>query len=253
MPTPTRLLRRMLLGLGLGLPLAAAAQQLTVSAAASLTDAFKEIGQRFEAGTPGTTVRLNLAASGVLIQQITQGAPVDVLASADQETMNRGVDRKLIDPQTRRDFTANTLVLIVPAQDGPAVAKVGDLGQPTVRRIAIGKPASVPAGRYTKQALESAGAWTALEPKFVYADSVRQVLDYVARGEAEAGFVYRSDAATMAGKVKVVQTVEGHAPVTYPIAVVSESRQKALARDFIAFVGGAPGQAILAKFGFAQP
>jgi molybdate transport system substrate-binding protein len=133
------------------------------------------------------------------------------------------------------------------------VGTLADLGQPSVKRIAIGKLASVPVGRYTKQALERAGTWTSLEPKFVYADSVRQVLDYVARGEAEAGFVYRTDASIMADKVKVVQTVEGHAPVRYPVAVVSESRRKALARDFIAYLSGAEGQAILARFGFAQP
>ena len=95
----------------LALPLSATAQQLTVSAAASLTDAFKEIGQRFEATKPGARVRFNFAASGVLIQQIVQGAPVDVLASADQETMDRGVQQGMIDADTRRDFAANTLVV----------------------------------------------------------------------------------------------------------------------------------------------
>jgi len=249
----SRLLGRSLLVGGLAMPLLACAQQLTVSAAASLTDAFKEIGPRFEAGKPGATVRFNFAASGVLIQQITQGAPVDVFASADQETMGRGVEQKLVDADTRRDFAANTLVLVVPAQEAPPVSKLADLGQPAVKRIAVGKHASVPVGRYTKQALESAGMWATLEPKLVYADSVRQVLDYVARGEAEAGFVYRTDAAVMADKVKVVQAVEGHAPVRYPVAVVSESRQKALARDFVAFLSGTEGQAILARFGFAKP
>lgn len=248
-----RFMRRSLLVVaGLALPTLALAQALTVSAAASLTDAFKEIGQRFEAGRPGVTVRFNFAASGVLIQQITQGAPVDVLASADQETMQRGIDQKLLDADTRRDFAANVLVLVVPASGAPPVNKLGDLGQPAVKRIAIGKPVTVPAGRYAKQALETAGRRAALEPKFVYADSVRQVLDYVARGEAEAGFVYRTDAAIMANQVKIVQTVEGP-PVRYPVAVVSDSRQKALARDFVAFVSGAQGQAILARFGFARP
>lgn len=255
--TAFNLLRRSLwvglLGASLALPLAAAAQQLTVSAAASLSDAFKEIGPKFEATRPGSTLRLNFAASGVLIQQISQGAPVDVFASADPETMQRGIDQKLIDADTRRDFAANTLVLIVPAQQGTAVAKLADLAQPAARRIAIGKPASVPVGRYTRQALETAGHWAAVEPKLVYADSVRQVLDYVARGEVEAGFVYRTDAALMPGKVKIVQTVEGHAPVRYPAAVVADSKQKALARDFVAYLNGAEGQAMLARFGFARP
>ena len=240
----------------LGLPLLASAQQLTISAAASLTDAFKDIGPRFEATRPGVKLRFNFAASGVLIQQIVQGAPVDVLASADAETMNRGVEQKVIDAETRRDFAANTLVLVVPALDGApraVVTGMADLTGPAFKRIAIGKPASVPVGRYTQQALETAGLWAPLQPKLVQADSVRQVLDYVARGEAEAGFVYRTDATLLAGKVSVVQTVQGHAPVRYPVAVVSDSRQKTLARDFAAFLLGAEAQAILARYGFGKP
>lgn len=252
------ILRRALLAAAFALPLAAlppaaGAQQLTVSAAASLTDAFKAIGQRFEADRPGVTVRFNFAASGVLIQQIAQGAPVDVFASADQATMTRGVEQKVIDGATRRDFAANTLVLIVPAQSAPPVAQLADLTGPQVKRIAVGKPATVPVGRYTQQALEAAGLWATLEPRFVQADSVRQVLDYVARGEAEAGFVYRTDAALMADKVKIVQTVEGHQPVRYPVAVVADSRHKALAADFVEFLYSAEAQGILAKFGFGKP
>ena len=98
---------RVVLGAALALPFASLAQQLTVSAAASLTDAFKEIGPRFEATRPGATVRFNVAATGVLLQQIAQGAPVDVFVSADQETMNRGIEGKLFDADTRRDFAAN--------------------------------------------------------------------------------------------------------------------------------------------------
>jgi molybdate transport system substrate-binding protein len=243
----------LLLLAALAFPLAAAAQQLTVSAAASLTDAFKQIGQRFEAMKPGVTVRFNFAASGVLIQQIIQGAPVDVFASADQETMDRGVQQKMIDADSRRDFAANTLVLVLPAQGTPPVSKLADLATPAVKRIAVGKTATVPVGRYTQQALEHAGLWSALQPKFVQADTVRQVLDYVARGEVDAGFVYRSDAAIMADKVKIVQTVEGHTPVRYPVAVVAESRLKALARDFTAFLVAPEAQAILARFGLAKP
>jgi len=246
-------LRRVLSAALLALPLAAAAQQLTVSAAASLTEAFKEIGHKFEASRPGVKARFNFAASGVLIQQIAQGAPVDVFASADQETMNRGVEQTLIDVDTRRDFAANTVVLITPAQGGPALTSLADLNTPSVRRIAIGKTATVPVGRYTRQALEAAKLWTVLEPKFVQADSVRQVLDYVSRGEVEAGFVYRTDAAIVADKVKVVLTAEGHAPVRYPVAVVADSRQKALAKEFAAFLFTPAAQDVLARFGFGKP
>jgi molybdate transport system substrate-binding protein len=230
-----------------------AAQQITVSAAASLSDAMREIGARFETGKPGATVRFNFASSGVLIQQILQGAPVDVFVAADQETMARGIEQKVLEAASKREFASNTLVMIAPAQGAPALAALADRGRPEVRRIAVGKPTTVPAGRYAKQALESAGQWAAAEPKFVFADNVRQVLDYVARGEVEAGFVYRTDAELMKDKVRVVLTVGGHSPISYPAAVVSDSRQPALAREFHRFLFGAEAQAILARFGFGKP
>ncbi|WP_447777464.1 molybdate ABC transporter substrate-binding protein [Variovorax boronicumulans] len=248
-----RSLRLLSVALALALPLAAAAQQITVSAAASLTDAFKEIGPKFEAAKAGSTVRFNFAASGVLLQQIAQGAPVDVFASADQETMNRGNDQKLIDTATRKDFVTNSLVLVEPAQGAAGLKSLQDLSGARVKRIAVGKTATVPVGRYTRQVLDNAKLWTALEPKFVQADSVRQVLDYVSRGEVEAGFVYRTDAAVAGDKVKVAFTPTGHTPVTYPIAVVAESRQKALAGDFIAFLSTPAAQEVLTRYGFGKP
>jgi molybdate transport system substrate-binding protein len=235
------------------LPLAASAQQITVSAAASLTNAFKEIGPVFEKANPGATVRYNFAASGALLQQISQGAPVDVFASADQATMDRGATQSLFDPASRVDFATNSVVLIEPAQQGPGLKVLADLAKPAVKRIAVGKVASVPAGRYTKEVLDGAGLWASLAPKFVQADSVRQVLDYVGRGEVEAGFVYRTDAAIMPDKVKIVLTATGHTPVSYPVAVVKDSQQKALAGKFVAFLATPPARAILARFGFGAP
>jgi len=249
---PSLLLSR-LLSILLALPLLASAQQITVSTAASLTDAFKELGPKFEASQPGATVRFNFAASGVLLQQISQGAPVDVFVSADQDTMDRGAAQKLIDTDTRKDFVSNSLVLIEPGKDGLGLKSLQDLGSANVRKIAIGKVATVPAGRYTKQVLDSAHLWTALEPKFVQADNVRQVLDYVSRGEAEAGFVYRTDAALLGDKVKIVLTTTGHTPVSYPIAVVADSKQKALAKNFIAFLFTDAAQQVLARYGFGKP
>jgi len=248
-----RPLRLLTVALALALPLAAAAQQITVSAAASLTDAFKEIGPKFEAAKAGRTMRFNFAASGVLLQQIAQGAPVDVFASADQDTMNRGADQKLIDTATRKDFVTNSLVLVEPAQGAVGLKSLQDLSGASVKRIAVGKTATVPVGRYTKQVLDNAKLWTTLEPKFVQADSVRQVLDYVSRGEVEAGFVYRTDAAVAGDKVKIAFTPTGHTPVTYPIAVVAESRQKALAGDFIAFLSTPAAQEVLTRYGFGKP
>ncbi len=248
-----RILSTASLVLALALPAVGWCQQITVSAAASLTDAFKELAPRFEAARPGVTLRFNFAASGVLLQQITQGAPVDVFASADQATMDRAVGQKLIDPASRRNFVTNSLVLVEPAEGGVGVKGLPDLSGPAVKKIAVGKTATVPVGRYTKEVLDAANLWTPLESKFVQADSVRQVLDYVSRGEVEAGFVYRTDAAIAGDKVKVVATPQGATPVSYPIAVVSESRNKALAADFIAFVGSDAGQQVLARYGFGKP
>ena len=111
----------------------------------------------------------------------------------------------------------------------------------------------MPVGRYTREVLDSASLWTRLEPKFVQADSVRQVLDYVSRGEVEAAFVYATDAAIMKDRVKIVLTATGHAPVSYPIAVVKDSRQKDIAGKFVAFLSTAPAREILARYGFGAP
>ncbi|MBN9410276.1 MAG: molybdate ABC transporter substrate-binding protein [Burkholderiales bacterium] len=248
-----RPLRRLALAAALVVPLAATAQQITVSAAASLTDAFKELAPKFEAARPGVTVRLNFAASGALLQQIAQGAPVDVFASADQATMDRAATQNLIDSTSRRNFVTNSLVLIEPVQGAAGVKSLADLQGAAVKRIAVGKPATVPVGNYTKQVLEGASLWAPLEPKFVQADSVRQVLDYVSRGEVEAGFVYRTDAALMADKVKVVLSPPTATPVSYPIAVVADSRHKATARDFAAFIASDAAQQVLARYGFGKP
>ncbi len=231
----------------------AAAQQLTVSAAASLTNAFKELAPRFEAAHPGARLVFNFAASGVLIQQIAQGAPVDVFVSADQATVTQGVEKKLFDGGSKRDFATNTVVVIVPAQGGPVPAALPDLAGAAYKRIAVGKTATVPVGRYTREVLDAAGLWAALEPRFVFADSVRQVLDYVARGEADAGFVYATDAAVGGDKVKVALVAKGHTPVTYPAIVVSESRNKPLANAFIAFLAAPPAVEILSRYGFGRP
>lgn len=229
----------------------AQAQTVTVSAAASLGDAMKAIAPLFEAQHPGVRLRFNLAASGVLLQQLAAGAPIDVLATADEDTLDRALAQKLVDPATRRVLATNALVLVAPV--GSGLAGVAGLGAAGVKRIAIGKPASVPAGRYAQQALEASGQWAALQRKLVPADNVRQVLDYVARGEVEAGFVYATDAASAAGKVRVVATVSGHAPIRYPVAVAAASSQPALARAFVQFLASPAAQAVLRQQGFGAP
>ncbi|MBB3223085.1 molybdate ABC transporter substrate-binding protein [Pseudoduganella umbonata] len=231
------------------IPMLASAADITVSAAASLTNAFKELAQAFEAAHPGNRVLLNFAASDPLVQQIAKGAPVDVFASADQEAMDKAENRKLIAPGTRRDFVSNTVVLVVPA--GSRIASLADLRG--AQRLTTGNPASVPIGRYTQEALAKAGLWPGLEAKFVFGTSVRQSLDYVARGEADAGFVYATDVMAQKGKVKAVATIPTATPVRYPIAVIANAPQPALARQFADYAASGAGQQILAKYGFGKP
>ena len=232
---------------------AAGAADLVVSAAASLTNAMREIGPMFEAQNPGTRVVFNFAASDALLAQIARGAPADVFASADQEAMDRAEARKLLAAGSRRNFAANTLVMVVPADSTLGLTGLADLQKAGVTRVAIGNPAGVPAGRYTRGALEAAKLWAAIEPKAIMAQSVRQALDYVARGEVQAGFVYATDAAIMKDRVKVVTTVATEEPITYPLSAVSGSPNPGSARRFVDFVMSPAAQAVLGRYGFARP
>lgn len=234
-------------------PGVSSAADLVVSAASSLTDAFQSVGKAYEAKHPGTHVVLNFAASDVLLRQIANGAPADVFASADETAMDKAVVAKAIDPSTRHDFAINHLVLIVPKGTAVKVGSLADLRNEAVKRVAYGDPASVPVGRYTKAALEQQGLWDAVSAKGVLAQNVRQSLDYVARGEVDAGFVFATDATMLRDKVTVVATVPTPKPISYPMAVVAGSRQATEAASFEAFVQSADGRQILAEFGFQAP
>jgi molybdate transport system substrate-binding protein len=235
------------------LSLAAQAADLTVSAASSLTNAMRDIAPLFEAAHPGTQVQLNFGASGALLQQIAKGAPADVLATADQETMNQAQTRGLLQDSQRRNFASNSLVVIVPTSVARLPASMTDLTQPGYARIAIGLPASVPVGRYTKGVLETAGLWDAIEPKMIGASNVRQALNYVARAEVDAGFVYATDAALMADKVKVAFRVPTAQPVLYPVAPLTGAPNPEAAARFVDFLVTPPAQAVLARYGFGKP
>ena len=239
--------------LALTICVGASASDLIVSAAASLTQAFQELGPVFETANPGTRVQFNFGASGALLQQIAKGAPADVFASADQETMDQAQSQQLIQAANRRNFALNALVVIVPAVGGQAPKTLADLAQARYKRIAIGLPASVPVGRYTRSVLEQAGLWSAIEPKIIGAQNVRQALDYTARGEVDAGFVYATDAALMPDKVKVALTVPTPKPVLYPIAPITSSTQADTAQKFVVFIQSAPAQSVLARYGFGKP
>lgn len=239
----------------------AAPCELTISAAASLTGAFKAIATQYQQLQP-CKLTLNFAASGVLVQQLRHGAPVDLLATADQQSMDLAEADALIDPASRQDFIVNRLVLIVPASPAATSPQAGsetsatvtsaDLQQltaPAYQRIAIGNPATVPAGRYAKDSLQQAGLWPALSPKLVQAANVRQVLDYVVRGEAEAGFVYASDAKGQ--QVRALGLVPVTGPIRYPLAISSTSKHAAQARVFSQYLRTQAAQQILLQYGFS--
>jgi molybdate transport system substrate-binding protein len=227
--------------------------ELIVSAAASLTDAFKDIGEAFEVQHPGTSVNLKFDASGTLLQDIAKGEPADVFASADQETMEQAVAMDLIKVDAWRHFARNSLVVVVPAGAAYTPASLRDLLDRRVTGIAIGVPTLVPAGRHTRAVLEKANLWPRIEAKMILAADVRKALDYVARRDADAAFVYATDAALMPREVKVAFTVPTERPVLYAIAPIATSRQAASAGKFVAFVQSLQAQAILAKYGFAKP
>lgn len=231
----------------------AQAADITVSAAASLTNAFTEVKAAFEAKYPDIKVTTNFAASNPLLKQIEEGAPVDVFASADQATMDRAQNGNLIDVSSRVNFALNDLVLITPADNPAKITGVADLTGNAVQRLAIGNPDSVPAGRYAREALSSARLWDSLQSKYIMGESVRQVLDYVSRGEVHAGFVYRTDALQAGDKVKIIAVATGHTPVSYPISAIKTTGDAASAATFIGFVTSPEGQAILAKYGFSSP
>ena len=231
----------------------ATAADIIVSAAASLTNAFTDIGKEYEKASAGQKVNFNFAGSGALLQQIARGAPVDVFASADQETMDRAAKQNLIVRATRFDFVRNTLVVVAPKGAKSIPRSLEDLKNASVGRLAISNPESVPAGRYAREALETAGLWGPAKTKSLNTQNVRQSLDYVARGEADVGFVYGTDAMLMADKVEVLFEVPTGTPILYPIAAVKGNGNEYLAVKFIDYVRSDAGQRILARYGFRKP
>lgn len=227
-------------------------ESLTVSAAVSLKDAFTEISVVYKSKT-GKSVIFNFGASGTLQKQIETGAPVDVFASAGGRQMDELAAKNLIDKETRKDFASNKLVLIVPQNSALNLTNMNDLADAKVQRIAVGNPKTVPAGEYSEQLFERKNLKTVLQAKLILAENVRQVLDYVMRGEVDAGMVYESDALNAKDKVRIAATAsEGdHEPILYPIAILKDSKQKQSAKEFLDFVLSADGQQILQKHGFS--
>jgi len=233
------------------------AEPVTVFAAASLTEALRDLGNQWAArGNPAP--RLSFAASSALARQIEQGAPADLFMSADEAWGNYLQERNLLVNETRTSPLGNSLVLIAPAAAASPVtltrgtdllALLGPDG-----RIATGDPAHVPVGRYAQAALTWMGAWNGLSPRLARADNVRSALLLVERGEAPLGIVYSTDAAASTG-VRVVGTfpAESHEPITYPFALTRRAEGNAQARALLGFLIGAEAAPTWQRFGFTRP
>jgi molybdate transport system substrate-binding protein len=235
------------------LAVAVSAADLTVFAAASLSDALKEIAPAYSKIT-GDTVRFNFGASGTLVRQIKEGAPADLIVSADELGVDQLEKAGLLLPGTRRTILANKLVLIVAAENGVRITSLTDLRKADVRKIAMGEPATVPVGTYAKKYLEQLGLWTQVTRKCVPLDNVRAVLTAVESGDADAGFVYRTDA-IISRKVHIAMLVPvADGPrITYPVAVVRDTRAPDAAKAFALFLAGPEAQKEFARFGFLPP
>lgn len=225
--------------------------ELLVSAAASLSDALNKLVPLFEREHPDIKVRLNLAASGTLQKQIEQGAPSDLFISAGTKQMKALNDKGLTDSAQTANLLTNELVLVVPADSGLAAVAADALSGPDFAKIAVGQPESVPAGMYAQQFLKSAGLWDKLGNRLVMAKDVRQVLTYVASGNADAGFVYNSDAAGEP-KVKIAMKVDPstHDPIDYPAAVLKGSAHPEQAKLFYDYLFSKSAGDIFVEYGF---
>jgi molybdate transport system substrate-binding protein len=234
---------------------AAVAQEVTLSVAISMKDAVEELGRGFMSRRAGVKLTYNFGSSGELQKQIEAGAPVDLFVSAAQRQMDELDQKSLIVRPSRRVFARNVLTVIKPADSRLDLAKPPDLLDARVARIVIGNPKTVPVGQYAEESLRALGLWDKLQPKLVFAENVRQALDYVARGEVDAGFVYTTDAAIRADRVKEAfrPGEETYRPVVYPVAVVAGAKQPALAQAFIDLLVSGEGQAVLTRLGFQPP
>lgn len=253
-PVVTALLAILLLGLPAGVPGADAAE-LVISAAVSLKEALEPIGRAFTQTRPGVSLRYNFGASGELQKQIEAGAPVDVFLAAGRQPVDDLERAGLVLRGTRRVFAGNVLVALKPADSVLDIPGPSDLLDRRVQKIAIGNPKTVPAGQYAEESLRALTLWERLRPKLVFGENVRQVLDWVVRGEVDVGVVYATDGAARLRRVRLAFAFppDTHRPIVYVAAVVAASRQPELAREFVDALTSREAQAALGRAGFEPP
>jgi len=226
--------------------------EIMISAAFSLKNAFEEIGKVFQEKYPKVKAVFNFGASGDLARQIEAGAPVDVYASAAQKDMDDLIIKGIIVVDSKVDFLSNTVVLLKPANSKLKLRSLKDLLRAEVKKIVIGNPKTVPAGRYAEESLKHFGLWEPLKNKLIFAENVRQALDYLARGEVDAGFVFSTDAQVRSKEVEIITTLSesSHQPIIYPIGIIKGTKEGTWSKKFIDFVMSKESQAILTRYGF---
>ena len=232
---------------------AGADKTLLVSAAISLKDMLTRLAADFEKKNGPAKILFNFASTGQLRAQIESGAPADVFVSASSDDMDKLSSKKLIIESSRINLVANRLVLIINRKQPLALQDIGDLTSKSIRRIAIVNPATSPAGRYAQEALGYYHIYDQLRSKLIFGENVRQVLDYVARGEVDFGFVYATDA-LVEKEVSVVREIPDytHKPIIYPAAVINSSKNATLAGQFIGFLQEPENTRVFREYGFEQ-
>jgi molybdate transport system substrate-binding protein len=233
------------------LPLCSAySTEITVFAAASLTDSLKQIAANYEK-TSGDRIIFNFGASSTLARQIEAGAPVDLFFSADEAQMDVLAKQDLIDPATRKDRLGNSLVVVVPNDSVLPIKSAGDLTRVEVKRIALADPKAVPAGVYAKAWLEKSGLWPAIQPKVIPTENVRAALAAVASGNVDAGVVYKTDAAISKNVKIACEVPRADGPdIRYPMALVKGAPQPDAAKKFLDFLSSEEAGQVFARYGF---
>lgn len=224
--------------------------EIIISAATSMQNALEEIKVLYQQKHPQAKIVFNFGSSGSLQHQIEQGAAVDLFISAAPQQMNHLASKKLLLSQTRHDLAQNKMVLIVP-RNNQSIDSFADLAEESVEQIALGEPTTVPAGQYAQEILTSLDLIDEVKPKAIYGTDVRQVFNYVATGNTEAGIVYRTEALdNKQVKIVAIAPENTYSPIVYPVAIIKQSKNIQAAKQVLQFLLTKEAQAIFQRNGF---
>ena len=224
---------------------------LTVAAASDLMPAFEEIGRAFESVHKRKVVFV-FGSTGMLMKQIENGAPMDLFAAANVSYIDQLDQKGLIIPGTKAVYARGRITLWTPQESNLRLQGVADLSRPEVTRVAIANPDHAPYGLAARQALETAGVWDRVRPKLVYADNIRQTLQYAETGNVEVSIVALSLSMQSRGRWTLIPE-ELHKPIDQGLGIIKTTKNEQIARDFATFLNGPEGRAIMQKYGFTFP